>query len=103
LATSPATTTVLDDALRPVDIPYPRTTHERKGEPIELPDKAKHAAEHAKEGAAERSQRMAHAAEKAEAVLMERCEKLHEAEEDDVRWHHLTGLQPDQRKGCDQE
>lgn len=74
---------------------------------MELPDKAKHAAEHAKEGAAEHKQRIAHAAEKAEAALKERREKLHkrldEAEEGDVRWHHLTGPQPDQRERCDQE
>ena len=74
---------------------------------MELPDKVKHSAEHAKEAAAEHTQRIAHAAEKAEAALKERREKLHErlheAEEGDVRWHHLTGPQPDQRERCDQE
>ena len=74
---------------------------------MELPDKPKHAAEHAKEAAAEHKQRIAHAAEKAEATLEERREKLHErrheAEEGDVRWHHLTGPRPDQRERCDQE
>jgi hypothetical protein len=72
-----------------------------------LSDKAKHSAEHAKEAAAEQKQRIAHAAEKAEAAVKEGRETLHErlqeAEEGDVRWHHLTGPQPDQREWCDQE
>ena len=70
----------------------------RKDEPLELPDKPKHAAEHAKEAAAEHKQRIAPAAEKAEATLEERREKLHErrheAEDGDVRWHHLAGRGP---------
>jgi hypothetical protein len=99
------TTTVLDDA-RCVGIAYLQDDS-REDKPMELPDKAKHSAEHAKEAAAEHTQRIAHAAEKAEAALKERREKLHErlheAEEGDVRWHHMTGPQPDQREHCDRE
>jgi hypothetical protein len=56
---------------------------------------------------AEPKQRIVHAAHKAEAALREGREKLHErlqeADEGEVGWHHMTGPQPDQRERCDQE